>query len=71
MGEFDRLPAPLRCWLARAVLPWSVTSALTVWNTAQGDPSTALRLLNQLENQRITRDAARIRGPSHPAATGR
>ncbi len=71
MEDYDRLPGPLRDWLARALLPWSARSVQRVWRKAQGDPATALHLLNHLERQRIGRDAARIWGPTHPAASDR
>ena len=69
MSDYDRLPGALRGWLARAILPWSVRSVRRIWRKAQGNPQTALHLLNQLEQQRISQDAARIWGPNHPAAS--
>ena len=36
MQEFDRLPQPLRAWLAQAALPWSPTSARRLWVRAIG-----------------------------------
>lgn len=71
MGDYDRLPVPLRLWLARALLPWSVSSAQRVWRKARGDAATALRLLDHLEQQRIAQDAARIWGASHPGVADR
>jgi hypothetical protein len=31
MAVYDRLPRPLRGWLAGAALPWSPQSALRIW----------------------------------------
>lgn len=70
MAAYDSLPAPLRHWLAQAVLPWSAASALKLWQRAlreQGCPRAALARLSATEARLIARDAARVWGPDHPA----
>lgn len=71
MRAFDRAPEPLRRWLARAALSWSVKSALKVYHHAlrcsHGDVAAALRMLDAREQALLARDAARIWGPTHPA----
>lgn len=73
MSEFDGLPAPLRAWLRDAALPWSARSALRIWTralrAARGDTARALAALDRAERRTLSRDAARIWGRSHPAAT--
>ena len=34
MREYDRLPAPLRAFLAEAALPWSAPSVKRAWHKA-------------------------------------
>ena len=72
MGAYDRLPAPLRAWLARACLPWDPASARRIWDralaAAQGDPGAALAALDRAERGTLARDIPRIWGPAHPAA---
>lgn len=73
MRAFDRAPEPLRRWLAGAALSWSVDSALKVYAGAlrrtRGDAAAALAILDVRERDLLARDAARIWGPTHPAAT--
>jgi hypothetical protein len=72
MAAFDRLPAPLRRWLAGAALPWSAASAARAWRAALaragGDAEAAAAALAALEARVITRDAAKVWGVAHPAA---
>ncbi|WP_333835369.1 DUF6525 family protein [Rubrimonas sp.] len=72
MGAFDSAPEPLRRWLARAALSWSVKSAVKVYDRAlrrtHGDVAAALCLLDAREQALLARDAARVWGPTHPAA---
>ena len=35
MRDYDRLPAPLRHWMAQAALPWSPKSCLKLWTIAR------------------------------------
>ncbi len=72
MRAFDRAPEALRRWLADAVLPWSVDSALRLYaralKQARGDADAALAQLDARERALLARDAARVWGPAHPAA---
>ncbi len=59
MAAFDRLPAPLRQWLAQAALPWSPASARRIWlkSRAKGlSPEEILRALSQAEEKTLMRD---------------
>lgn len=70
MRVFDRLPVPLRHWLAQAALPWSAVSALRLWHKAlleTGNETLALARLSAREAQLLARDAPRVWGPGHPA----
>ena len=62
MREFDRLPPPLRAWLAHdAVLPWRPRSALRAYNRAlaqSGAPVEALAELERLQAARLEGDGA-------------
>ncbi|MGI3166480.1 DUF6525 family protein [Pseudooceanicola sp. 200-1SW] len=66
MAEFDRLPAPLRGWLAGAALPWSARSARRLYQRALrevgGDETAALARLSAAEHRQLHRDAPRIWG---------
>ncbi len=61
MAAFDRLPAPLRAWLAEARLPWSPASAHRAWRRAMwknlGRTKAALAHMDALEEERLARDA--------------
>jgi len=60
MHEFDRLPGPLRRWLAQAVLPWSLRSARRIYLRElerAGDAARALERLSRIEAQMLARDA--------------
>jgi hypothetical protein len=72
MAEYDRLPPPVRAWLAGARLPWSPRSAARAFATAlreTRDPQAALAALDALESRRLAHDAAGIWGGHHPSAT--
>ncbi len=72
MAQYDRLPPPLRAWLAQAALPWSPRSALRLWQRhlrdAGGDTARVCAALSATEARLIARDAARIWGAAHPVA---
>ena len=65
MSEFDRLPPPLRRWIARAALPWSPRSVARSYARARaafGSEAAALAELDRLERRRLglpIRDSAR------------
>ena len=59
MDAFDELPAPLRQWLARAVLPWSPTSVRRIWSKSRAkglSDEEALRTLTHAEVSTLARD---------------
>ncbi len=59
MLAFDRLPAPLRQWVAEAVLPWSPASARRIWSKSRAEdmtPEETLLSLNQAEARTLARD---------------
>ena len=60
MAAYDRLPPPLRAWLAQAALPWSPRSAQRLWqktlDRSRGDISAALAHLAQAEARMLARD---------------
>jgi len=60
MDAYDRLPAPLRGWLAQAALPWSVRSVRRLWRRAVarsgGDVAQALARLDAAEARRLARE---------------
>lgn len=71
MREFDRLPAALRLWLARAILPWRPRSVRLAYERALArtrDPARALQELDHLQARLVAKDVARIWGNTHPAA---
>lgn len=56
MGDYDRLPAHLRAWLAGAALPWRPRSVRRAYAKAlarTGDPDTALAELDRLQAVRL------------------
>ena len=71
MSGYDRLPAPLRRWLACAALPWSPQSALRIWQRALADsggsPDIAIARLNRAGAALLARDAPATWGRGHPA----
>jgi hypothetical protein len=60
LDAYDRLPAPLRRWLAQAALPWSVRSADRLWRRALaqcgGDEARALERLDAAEARQLARE---------------
>ncbi|WP_394153270.1 DUF6525 family protein [Loktanella salsilacus] len=66
MRTYDRLPPPLRQWLAQAALPWSPKSCHRIWQraAARGEPvDSILALLDRSEVRTLEKDRA-----AHPAA---
>jgi hypothetical protein len=71
MAAYDRLPPPLRLWLAGAALPWSAASVLRLWHRAlreTGCPNLALGRLTAAEGRTLAREAAAVWGAGHPQA---
>lgn len=71
MAEFDRLPAPLRAWVAGAALPWRAGSVRAAYMRAlrrTGDADAALQELDRIQAALIAKDAARVWGAAHPQA---
>ena len=68
--EFERLPRPLRRWLAQAALPWSVRSVRAAWRRvlreAGGSEVHALRRLDRIEAHRLACEVANVWGPDYP-----
>lgn len=61
MDTFDALPAPLRNWLSKAVLPWSPASARRIWQKSRAKGLSAeetLAFLSQAEARTLARDKA-------------
>lgn len=60
MTAYDRLPQPLRAWLAQAALPWSPRSAHRLWCRAmqrcEGDVAQALSYLTRAERRMLAQD---------------
>ena len=59
MALYDGLPAPLRQWLAQAVLPWSPASARRIWTKARAkglSPEETLQSLSRAEARTLARD---------------
>ena len=71
MSEFDRLPAELRLWLARAILPWRPRSVRLVYERALArtrNPTCALQELDHLQERLVAQDARMVWGRHHPSA---
>ena len=71
MRDFDRLPGPLRLWVASAVLPWRPHSVRRTYAKAlarTGTPERALEELDRIQARLIARDTLRIWGKDHPGA---
>lgn len=71
MQEFDRLPGPLRRWLAQAALPWSPRSARRIYSKElrrMGAPEPALARLSRTEAAMLAR--AQLEGPQPGAGAG-
>lgn len=59
MAAFDALPAPLRCWLAQAALPWSPASCRRLWHKARSAGASiqeTLAILDQAEHRALQRE---------------
>jgi len=67
LEAYDRLPAPLRRWLAQAALPWSARSARRLWRRAlaesDGDVARALARLDAAEARQLSREPGMHRDP--------
>ena len=64
MTAFDKLPGPLRHWLAQAALPWSPSSAHRIWTKSLACGLTAeeaLASLSRAEARTLARDRVSIR----------
>ena len=71
MRAYDAVPAPLRRWMAVAVLPWHPKTVAAAYARAlarTGDPERALAHLDRVQAGLIARDARRVWGAGHPAA---
>ena len=77
MRDFDALPAPLRGWLAQAVLPWSPVSCRRIWARARAqgqDTAAILDRLAEAERRALARDGYRSStsmSPSNPTRAKR
>ncbi|MEM6622301.1 MAG: DUF6525 family protein [Pseudomonadota bacterium] len=72
MQDYDQLPAELRAWLSRAILPWRPRSVRKAFERALAsthDRQLALQRLDQIEEQMIAKDARTVWGDDHPATT--
>ncbi|SFD78637.1 DUF6525 family protein [Roseivivax sediminis] len=59
MRDYDSLPAPLRAWLAQAVLPWSPVSCRRIWHMGRAEgapPDVILARLDRAERKALSRD---------------
>ena len=69
LEAYDRLPAPLRHWLAQAALPWSVRSARRIWQRALsesgGDVARALARLDAAEARQLSGEPGARRGSGY------
>lgn len=69
MRDFDRLPAPLRAWVARADLPWRAQSVRRAYDRAvarTGCADQALRELDALQARLVAKDARKVWGEAYP-----
>lgn len=72
MATHDRLPAPARAWVTRAVLPWSAASVARIWRRAMietGSENEALARLSAAEAARLARHGLAV-GPKGRPPTG-
>ncbi|MFT5626707.1 MAG: hypothetical protein ACI8Z0_003218 [Lentimonas sp.] len=63
MVTYDRLPQPLRSWLAGAVLPWSPKSCKRIWEKARSNGLSvddAIVVLTEAERKTLSRDKHRF-----------
>jgi hypothetical protein len=59
MMTYDRLPQPLRSWLAGAALPWSPKSCKRIWEKARSNGLSvddAIAALTEAERKTLSRD---------------
>ncbi|MFA8442644.1 DUF6525 family protein [Yoonia sp.] len=73
MHDFDRLPQDLRQWMTRATLPWRAKSVQTAYQKAlrkTGCHTCAMEELDRIQASLIRKDAGKVWGAGHPAATG-
>jgi hypothetical protein len=59
MMTYDRLPQPLRSWLARAALPWSPKSFKRIWDKSRSNGLSvddAIVVLTETEQKTLSRD---------------
>lgn len=59
MHTYDKLPQPLRLWLADAALPWSPKSCKRIWDKARRDglsTDDAIKTLSAAEQRALARD---------------
>lgn len=49
MEVYDRLPAPLRAWLAAAILPWSPSACLAIWKQMRAQGCEVTEILAALD----------------------
>lgn len=74
MGEYDRLPADLRRWLAQAALPWSPVSCRRIWQAAKAEGASvedALARLDRAERRAMAKDGGNPGAAVPPAQRGR
>ena len=72
MGDYDRLPKELRTWIADADLPWRPASVRRTFDRALSqfeDSERAIEELDRLQRRLVTKDAKKIWGAAHPAAS--
>lgn len=71
MRAYDKMPAPLRQWVAGAKLRWRPRSVVVAYEKAldrTGNPTAALDELDRIQEAMVARDAGKIWGTDHPAA---
>jgi hypothetical protein len=71
MSDYDRLPAPLRNWVATAALPWRAKSVQSAYDKAlkrTNDPARALQELDRLQQTLLAKDAQHVWGDQYPDA---
>ncbi|WP_084782753.1 DUF6525 family protein [Roseivivax halodurans] len=68
MRDFDRLPSPLRAWLAQAALPWSPASCRRIWRKARAAgslPQDIITILDRAERVALERDTSVPKAPKN------
>jgi Family of unknown function (DUF6525) len=66
MAAHDRLPPPLRRWLAQAALPWSAVSARRIWDGALAANLCPHAALSRAEVRMLAAEAPCVWGPGYP-----